>query len=453
MKKTAFASILALVFLSLFAALAVSFMVMNDTNLAQADNLNDVQTVLYEAESGLTFCNYLLSNVSLSQGLSSQEKLDALATALQSALNGTANLGSSSVTYDGSTIIIPGITIDDTGRSFSANLTMNVDDQIRLIVTGQDGSINRSLSLNYDITEDSDFFDNYGVATGGPVMLDSNANIRGANNFWEADVLSTASSQNEAFYLEGNSVIEGDLFATNPDAHATLIGNVMVGGEAEDSDAIQDHIHFGVEEGEFPEVDPTVFEPFATNVITSGTNTSDDQTFTNIRIAANSNPDFSGNITIKGVIYIESPNEVQFTGNIDIQGVIVTEDAGDNNYDSNRIRLSGNTTVQGVDSLPDTPEFSALKALPGSCLLAPGFSVELDGNLGAVNGTMAAEEFKWNGNAAGTIHGQVISYGDTVFEMIGNAEIIIDKSSYSGIPSGFNIPVKLQANVSTYTEY
>ena len=284
-------------------------------------------------------------------------------------------------------------------------------------------------------------------------MLDSNANIRGANNFWEADVLSTASSQNEAFYLEGNSVIEGDLFATNPDAHATLIGNVMVGGEAEDSAAIQGHIHFGVEEGEFPEVVPTVFEPFATNVITSGTNTSDDQTFTNIRIAANSNPDFSGNITIKGVIYIESPNDVQFTGNVDIQGVIVTEDAGDNNYDSNKIKLSGNTDIQGVESLPATPEFTELKAMPGSFLLAPGFSVELDGNFGTVNGTMAADEFKWNGNAGGTIHGQVICYGDEDFEMIGNAEIVIDQSTYSGIPSGFSVPVKLQADVSTYTEH
>jgi len=453
MKKTAFASILALVFLSLFAALAVSFMAINDTNLAQADNLNDVQTVLYEAESGLTFCNYLLSNVSLPQGLTSQEKLDALAIALQSALNGTANLGGSNVTYDGNTIIIPTITVDDTGRSFSANLTMNEDDQIRLTITGQDGSITRSLSLNYDIIEDSDFFDNYGVATGGPVTLEGNSKIRGANNSWEANMLSATSSEDEVFYLKGNSEIEGDIFATNPDAYATMIGNVTIGGEEEDSDDIQDHIHFGVDTVEFPEVNPTVFEPYATNVVNSSTDTSGNQIFTNIRITANSNPDFSGNITIKGVIYIESPNDVQFTGNVDIQGVIVTEDAGDNNYDSNKIKLSGNTDIQGVESLPDTPEFTELKAMPGSFLLAPGFSVELDGNFGTVNGTMAADEFKWNGNAGGTIHGQVICYGDEDFEMIGNAEIVIDQSTYSGIPSGFSVPVKLQADVSTYTEH
>jgi len=448
-KPRAFACILALILLAVMAALGAAFAMGSGLSLVQSTNQASVQCSLLQSESGLAYLTYILRSVTLPAGASGQDLLDAMAAALQTRLNGTGNLAGAQVTVVGATVSIPSIATDQ--GSFRASISLNEDDSVNLTVIGSDGETTRSVGLSFGASGGQSPVFDYGIATRSAVQITGNASVHGANDPSEAHILSTTYSTQEAFRLTGNAHIDGDIYSANPDSYVTLTGNITVGGAT--GSAIRDHIHIGVGDMEFPEVDPTVFEPFATNIVDANTTTTGNLTFTNIRIKANTNPTFAGNTTLCGVVFIEAPNNVRFTGNMNLTGVVVTEDAGDNVYTTNTLRFTGNTTFRGVELLPDEPQFSELRQMPGSSLLAPGFGVTFTGNFGAVGGCLAADAFTWTGNANGTIHGSIINYGDSAFTLTGNSRITIDRSSSPETPPGFATPARLVPNAASYREY
>jgi len=470
-------SVLALILMAMLATLGVSYAVATNTSLRQASNGVQAQAAQYQAESGLAFLNYTLRGCPVPDGATGEALLDAVATHLSSTLEGTANLQGAAVGYDSTTITVPSISMGGDG-SFSAQLSLADPSTVRLVATGQDGQIQRTVGMDYQITAGpgggagqeptppgGGFFFGNGVASRSKVRITGNAKIRGASSADEATVLSATYSDDEAIKMTGNAEIQGDVFMSNPNAYATLTGNVSIGGEDLWGGNIDDHIHVGIGDVEFPEVDPSVFEAFATTLVTASTPTSGNRTFTNIRIAAGANPTFSGNITLKGVVFIEAPNQVHFSGNLTIKGVIVTQDAGEEVYDQNTVKFTGNTSVTGVETLPDTPEFQGLREMPGSFLLAPGFGVRFTGNFGTVSGTMAADSFTFSGNAGGTVKGMIINYSDSELTLTGNSRITIDRSDdiqrsagtdHEGTPAappGFALPSVFAPVPSSYREY
>ncbi len=444
-------SILALILLVVMAALAVAYATASNAGLQQSHNHAGIQRRLLQSESGLAYMTYIMRGVTVSGPVRGQAMLNALAAALQTRMNGTANLHGAQVTINGSTISIPSIATDE--GSFSATVALAGDAVVQVTVHGSDGSTSRAVALKFDATTSHSSIFDYGIATKSAVQMTGNASIRGANDPSEANILSATYSTLETFRLTGNCNQAGDIFSSNDDAYVTTIGNVKIGGVSATDPNVTQHIHIGVGQTEFPEVDPTVFEPFATTLVDSSTSTTGNKTFTNIRIRANTNPNFTGNITLKGVVFIEKPNRVTFTGNLNITGVIVTQDAGDNVYTDNTIRFTGNTTVRGVEQLPDTPEFQQLRQMPGAFLLAPGFGVSFTGNFGTVSGCMAADAFTWTGNAGGTVNGPIINYSDSVFSLTGNSILTINRNTYSHTPPGFSSPSRFTPNASSYREY
>ena len=438
-------------FLALLATLAVGLATEANMNSQKASNLVQAQDVRLQAESAVAYFSYVLRNLSLPGGLSGQEMLDALAAALGARLNGTANLGGQTVAYDGSTITVPLIAVDPSGAGFSAAVTLQDASTVRVVFTGQEGGYTRRVRMDFRFSPGGSAAFDYGVASRSKIVMTGNPRILGASDPAEASVLSATYSDPEAVKLTGNCTIDGDLSMSNPDAHASLTGNISIGGEGLGGDIVE-HIQVGVGDVEFPEADPSVFEPFATNIVDRSTRTNGNRTFTNIRILAGTNPTFSGNITIKGVVFIETPNRVRFSGNLNITGVVVTEDAGDGDLGNNYIHFTGNTSTQGVENLPDTPEFQGLKQLPGTFLLAPGFSVKFTGNFGTINGAMGCDQFQFTGNAGGTVTGPIINWSDTAFTMTGNAHLTIDRSGGSGAPPGFSSGGGFEPLPETYTE-
>jgi hypothetical protein len=280
--------------------------------------------------------------------------------------------------------------------------------------------------------------------------LKGNAALLGVNTNSEADLF-TAAYVDVAVSLFGGAIIEGDLSLSDPDGEVTLSTNAVVGGEW--GDDRWDHVHTGVGGVEFPEVDPTVFEPFATTLVNSANLSSLGNTLTNIRIEAGTNPTFNNDMVIQGVVFIETPNKVTFNGHLSITGVIVTQDAGHDNTADNSIKFAGTSSAAGVESLPDEPQFAALKAMPGSFILAPGFGVDFAGDFGVAAGCMAAETFKFSGNTTGTVKGSIISFGDTTFMETGTAVINIDRSGAgSQQPPGFVSRARLVPDMDSYGE-
>jgi len=430
------AYVLAVIALAIFAALAAALASQTGMGLRKASNQALIQATRHDAESGMAYFSLLLRGTRLSGELAGQELLEALASSLRGRLEGTANLGGQTVSYDGTQIVIPHISTDGRGAGFGGIVRLADSGSIRLTVTGREADCLKRVRMDFGFTPwRSPAFD-YGIATRGSIELTGNPDIVSVGDRLHASLLAATFSELEAIALTGNACVGGDLFVSNPDAYVSLTGNVSVGGETQDGD-IEEHIHIGIGEVEFPEPDPGVFEPFATNIVDGKTKTNGNRTFTNIRILANTNPNFSGNITLKGVVYIESPNRVTFSGNLDVIGVIVTEDARQRDPDDNSIQFTGNSSTRGVEYLPDTPEFAGLRELTGTFLLAPGFSVKFAGNFGTINGAMAAQEFRFTGNAGGTVRGPIIGWGDSEFVMTGNAHVTIDRQDSAGLLPGF----------------
>lgn len=451
-RRSGFAVIMALLVILLCATLAVTWVNSSTLNLAQADSFRKIGGAQLAAESGLQFMTYQLQHMNVTAGSSGQALLDNLAAALGARLNGTATLGGGNIAYNGAAITTPAISFGDDERTFTATLSLADNDKIALRITGLCGPVRRALGMDFAaISGDSPVFD-FGIASRSPVELTGNASVKGKNSVLEARILS-ATNETEAFDLTGNITLQGDIYTTNPGATVSMSGNVSIGGVSSNSPAIFDHIHCGMGVGEFPEVDPTVFEPFATNIVDSSTSTSGNKTFTNIRIKAGTNKTFSGNITLKGVIFIEKPNKVTFSGNTTFQGVIVTQDAGDNVYTDNTVKFTGNVAVTGVETLPDTAEFHTLRTMPGAFILAPGFGLSFTGNFGTVSGCMAADSFTFTGNAGGTIRGGIINYSDSRFKLAGNSSVIIDRDGTPNTPPGFIMSLTLVISPDSYAEY
>ena len=444
-------SVAAVGLLTILATLAAGMAAEAGTTLRKAQNEVFAQDARMETDSGIAYATWLLRQVRLRGNIAGQAMMDSLAASLQTRLNGTPNLAGQTVAYDGNQIVIPAVSTDGADRGFSAVITRDGDGTVRLAVVGARSTLARGARLDFQLTQGNTAEFNYGVASRGKVEMTGNARVLGANEAWEANILSATYSDSEAVKLVGNCTLDGDLYVSNPDAHVTMTGNMSIGGESQAGGNIDEHVHIGVGEVEFPEADPSVFEPFAINTLSGGT--SGNKTFSNIRIPANTNPTFSGNITLNGVIFIETPNKVKFTGNLTVTGVIITEDAGENALAGNYLNFAGNTTVRGVEMLPDEPQYAGLKALPGTFLLAPGFSTSFAGNFGTVNGAMAAEEFKFAGNAGGVVRGPVICWGDYPFKLTGNSSLTIDRQGNHGLPPGFSASGTLAPLPRTYEEF
>ena len=432
-KRNGAVSVLAVVFLAMFAALAIAYATAANNAMLQADNLARAQNARLQAESGLEYFGLLLQQVEIPRNLSGEELVAAVEAAVSAPLNSE-------------------IATDGTDRGFTAALSAK-GRTVTLTVSGRAGAVRRAISMNFEVVRGGSAAFDRGVSSLGPIKMTGNAKLIGMNTPSESNVYTATYATDQAYNLSGNCSIDGDIYAANPDAYATITGSVSIGGEGIWSDAILDHIHMGVGDQEFPQVDQSVFEPFATNIVDADTPTTGSITFSNIRILAAVNPNFSGNIDLNGVTFVEQPNEVRFSGNVTITGVIVTEDAGDGTYETNTIRFGGNTSTRGVEELPDLPEYAELKQLPGSFLLAPGFGVEFTGNFGTINGTIAADKFTFSGNARGIIEGSLICYSDAEMILTGNSSLTFDRSFSPSTPPGFTTPDTLAPLPDSYTEY
>ncbi len=422
--------ILALIMVALLSSISMAMIEASGIDLRKAINQRESLKARLAAESGIACLSQVLGNFQVSGTPAGQDLLDSVATYLQSALpGGTVSIG-------GGQIHISNLGIDEASGSFSGALCLNADDGVALAVTGQSNQARREVEVQFELAPGGGGIFSKGIVAGGPIQLTGNARVVGANSSSEAELL-TLSGQDVVYDLCGNARIEGDIYASNADGQVDLSGNVSIGGVSARDEAVYDHIHFGMEETEIPRPDPTVFEPFATTTLSGSTR--GNRTFTNIRLL--------------GVIYVESPNRVKFSGNVNVRGVIVTEDAGSGTYDANKLQFSGNMSFQGVDTLPNTPEFSTLRDMAGSAILAPGFGVKFTGNFGTVGGTLAAEKFTFTGNAGASVKGAILSYGDEPYRMTGNAYITIDRSEYDEVPPGFSVPSTLSMVATTYVEY
>ena len=432
-------SILAVLFLAVMASLAVAFATTTDMTLTKSRNHRAVLEAELVAESGLNYMIYVVTSAELPSGSAGQEALDELATVLSDELDGTANLQGQGVSYDGATIAIPPIALDDQ-RSFATEIALE-SDNIAISVTGSvaagaESAISRIVGMQFAPGSGGS---TYGIFSQGPISIGQNLNLVGANKPSEGSIYSAA--QGQAVTIT-SGYVDGDVCAYYGDA------GIAVGAE------VNGQIRRGVPEVLMPEIDGSVFEPFATNIIDEQDDISG-TIFENIRIVAGTNPEFGSNVVILGVMYVEAPNIVTFQNNVDFTGVIVTEDPGEGaDPEDHWISFKNNLTIHGLEELPDQLAYAELRELGGTAIIAPGFTVEFKNNFSSVSGTIAVEGLIFKNNLEATVYGTIVILGTEGISFKNNTNLTIDTSKYGGLTPGMTTPgpVTLTPRADSYTE-
>jgi len=422
---------------------------LSGTNVQLASNQQKVDCALASAESGLEVMQYWLTRVTIPNSTIPSNYLSVIANTLQNDL-ATNSISNISLSYDGSTITVPSVTLaSSSDMRFEVTVRQLNDKTLQMDVTGRNSQIARTIRVDYYIEPYKNTIFNYGIATKGPLNMQGSPNVEGLNQSIEADVYIESANDNIALSMKGKSTIAGEVSIANPFANPSVSNSSSIGGET-GQDAIDKHITIGATPADFPVPDPGAFENYVENIFDPAADTTTNITLENIRIPAGTNPHFSGNVIIKGIVFIESPNIVQFTGNADVIGIII----GDGNLNSpsedNQIIFRGNVDSRSVSELGG--EFGNIRQETGTFLLAPGFSASFGGSFETLNGVIAASGIEFFGNAGGTINGSVINYSETPMSLDGSVELVFNRPELTENPAGFETTMVLEFQRGTYTE-
>jgi hypothetical protein len=403
-KRRGITAVLAMLFLVLFASLAIGFYAATNTSVIVAHNENSTAKSLLAAETGMDFVRFELSRISIPPNTPSEEVFTHVANHLKQHLESTRNLKPNTVAVTPTTITIPAeagayVTLENKGADFRATLEL-VGEEIRVRTVGRyspAGSpsgdarlFHRAVQMDYQRQErPSNIFD-YAVASrGGVVMRKGSVSATGGAASSIATVMS-AREANPAVSVNGGA-IGGDLHITAEGLAS--IGGGSVAGTRDASQILAEHTHV-IPMPEFPEIETASFKPYAVNTYRGGSGV-----LKNVRIPANTNPKFTGGVTIQGILYIEVPNNIEFRGNVNLQGFIVFENKGSSS--ANSLNMSGNFSHM---PLPPGPEFDSLRKIKGIAVLAPTAQMVISGSVDAnLIGNVVLGSFANGGSADWTI--------------------------------------------------
>jgi hypothetical protein len=471
-------ALIAMLFLTLFTALAVGFYSTATMSVQVAGNEQRASRSQLASNSGMQFMKYHLATLGIPPKTPPAELFGKVYERLAAKLNNSLNMPAAAPTIDlvedGTLIRIPGggdnwIAADAAGSAFRAEIRkLQAGEKIEVRVFGRYGNANsvgsaRGVKLEYANMPNPAAIFNYGVASESPISMNGKVTIRGTpGNEHMGSVLSAHTATNVPLTMTGSPVISGHVSFVNPNAAPSISSQSTIANLSPGDPGFNDVIHRDVPRPEFPMVDTTAFAQYVPAAGTTGpsvitTSTPSGTYFKNIRIKAGANPTFASNTLIQGVILIEQPNDVKFSGGVTIQGVIVTPvDAFNNagaNLSANKVTFTGTSRFQSVSSLPATSDFPAgLRQLTGSTLLVPGFTATFSGNFGTVGGSIIASQIGFGGTSGGTIKGSVINLRDSALTLAGTSDIIVESQGTSNHPAGVFFGSRYSPLPFTYAE-
>lgn len=441
--------IISMIFVLIFSSLAVTMVTMSGANVQLACNQHKLNSTLSAAHSGLEVMQYWMDRITIPDSTAPPDYLSTVFNSFQDdlAVNSITNISAS---YNSSTIIIsPVILATADNMNFEAAIKNLNNNMLQMDVIGRSGQIARTIRVNYNIRPRKHPIFDYGIATKGPLHLLGSNDVDGLNESIEANVYIESINNNDALLLKGSSTIAGDVSICNPFANPSVSNSSSIGGET-GQDAIDNHVTINAESIDFPIPEPDAFEHYVVNLFDPATDTTTDMTLENIRIPAGTNPHFSGHVTLKGIVFVETPNIVTFTGNTDVIGIII----GDGNLaypsDDNQLVFLGNVDSSSVSQLDAT--FGDIREETGTFLLAPGFDACFGGSFNTINGVIAASGIEFFGNAGGTVNGSIINYGEDLMTLLGSVDLVFDRSGLTENPAGFETYMVLEFQPESYSE-
>ena len=110
---------------------------------------------------------------------------------------------------------------------------------------------------------------------------------------------------------------------------------------------------------------------------------------------------------------------------------------------------SGNST-QGLESLPDLPQFHELRQMGGSFLIAPGYDVKFTGNFNAISGNIVGDRINVQGSSDLAVNGSMVSLKNTL--TLGTNGVLSFKPNASSFHTGLRFSDRWVPNAASYDE-
>ncbi|HLL89993.1 MAG TPA: hypothetical protein VK324_11890, partial [Tepidisphaeraceae bacterium] len=382
---------------------------------------------------GMQFMKYHLANVAIPPTHTASHQVMAdLYAQLQASLENTPNMGTKTISLssDGMVIQIPSsgsIPLDRTagGPAFIATLNAlpNVEGKVTVSVAGAYGTtatVGKSVSMDFIRKQIPTSVWNAAIASAGQVHLskgDVTSLVATPAELAKITAMSALLNDGAAIHVDGGS-IGGYLSVVDGSGVWFISGNV--GGDTR-ADLVAQHTTKLPSAPAMPVVDATVFRPLATTTYPATVSGA----YRNCRIPPNTNPKFTGNDTIEGILYVESPNQVEFQGNCTINGYVVFAN-GANDTDS--ITMTGNMAQNAV---PNGSAFDSVRTNNTIAILAPTADLKLTGSAGGTNkpsvllGSVIVDTFSMRGASGITIsHGTLVTLDPT------DDSVLIDTSKW-----------------------
>ena len=403
--RSGMTAVLAMLYLTLMASLALGFYSASNTAALVSFNEQKAERARLASESGLDFARFQLMRIAISGKTPKDQHFSTMASKMAANINGSGNVNQGSIYLGSNLVRVPAdpnafIKSDDKGGDFQFVINDLGNDLVEVQVVGRYAQtianpLPRGVRMDFALEQKRSHVMDFGLATRGRLVMSGGAAIRGIPDPTKGSILLTSPTSGTIMTTSGNTVITGDISATNPDANFSIGSGTSVGGST--GTFVASHVHKGTDDPEFPEVDNSIFKPFATNKYVPGK-----LSYTNIYIPPNTNPSFASGVKIQGVVYVASPNKVSFSGQSSITGVIAVDtDNPVGNLSTNQIVFSGGTTARGVEYLDES--FGDLRKLTGSFILAPGYSITLSGGFDAAGGAVVADKLTMSGGSDITV--------------------------------------------------
>ena len=447
------ASILAMLYLMVFSALALGFYAATTTAGQVAGNERTTLAAQLAAESGVQFLRYHLSALDITAGQLPHRMFEDVYHQLATRLDPTMNMGGSIVGYDGTNITVPQngyVKLDPQGKQKFRIIISRSGDLLVARVIGRGGTLTmgRGVEVRFQKANNATAIFNYGIASRGTISTSGNSSITGLTDPTKGSILSTNTDNPTPVTIMGK-LVSGDVSTVSETATVNFGSGVSIGGTNNTSLIRQYHIHKGVAEPRFPDIDTSVYQQYATNLYASGMTVLD-----NCRIPAGTGTPESplrlGGVTIRGVLYIEGSNYIEFAGNTQLQGVIVTANNVSLNTAKNVLYFSGSMTSQPIDTLPES--FGDVRKLTGAFIIAPSYRIMMYGNFGVVNGSIICAQYQMGGSAEGTVKGSIIQMHDLPTSIEGQADVIIASVGTTQYPAGVTFGVRYTTIPGSYLE-
>lgn len=493
------AALLAMLYLILFAALALGFYAATAISNQVVYNDTKTSTAMLAAESGMEFLRYQLATVKIPAFTKPEQIANALHQQLRAQLVNTRNMGFNDVGLSGNVISIPAastqyITLYDDSR-FRATIQINSDNTITVksLGLGSSTSVQRAVQMNYTWKQRDGLFD-YAVASKGKIATSGSSHVYGSPDRATANMLAAANGAG-AFEISGKE-IGGDVSISGLGATVNYQGGT-VGGESEAEKIQAEHIHV-VPPPEFPTIDTEMFKKYATNSFPPETargngnrnalakaapyrgtvsalllalsgrsgllvplaaeqSTSGGTVYRNTYIRAGQNPSFNAGDVIEGVLYIEPGNTVTFNGHCTIRGIIVVGKDPNKSIEDTVLKFNGTTDVYGVDTLDaNDPELAPIRQYTGSFVLAEQATLNFSGNFGTtVSGSIVGGAVSFQGSCGGSIRGSVIGMNSNYPLTLNNSassDIVFMGRARNNPPAGLGFSSYFTPLTHTYDE-